>query len=175
MEQIFSKIFLNNVLSTALKLFSDFIDTTIVDDVDKNSKDKESLPPSSSPEVIELLDTSSDDIKTKVTMIINICKEAGGTSENAVEVLRFAQKVLVQGKDLEIHDPTGPPPLGKTNYIFIKRYVAIYIYIYICIYIYMYIYNIMVFAHHYIKMGGFNLKICQNFVGIKNFLTFVVG
>ena len=97
-------------------MFSDFIDTTIVDDVDKNSKDEESLPPSSFPEVIELLDTSSDDIKTKVTKIIKIYKETGGTSENAVEVLRVAQKVLVQGRDLEIHDPTGPPPLGKTIY-----------------------------------------------------------
>ena len=97
-------------------MFSDFIDTAIVDDVDKNSKDEESLPPSSSPEVIELLDTSNDDIKTKVTKIIKICKETGGTSENAVEVLRVAQKVLVQGRDLEIHDPTGPPPLQKTIY-----------------------------------------------------------
>ena len=97
-------------------MFSDFIDTTIVDDVDKNSKDEESLPPSSSPEVIELLDTSSDDIKTKVTKIIMIYKETGRTSENAVEVLRVAQKVLVQGRDLEIHDPTGPPPLQKTIY-----------------------------------------------------------
>ena len=114
------KFFLNNILSTALKLFSDFSNTTIVDVV-KNSKDEESLPSSGSPEVTELLDTSNDDIKTKVTKIIKICKETDGTSENAVEVLRVAQKVLVQGRDLEIHDPTGPPPLGKTNYILINR------------------------------------------------------
>ena len=60
-------------------------------------------------------------ILKQVTKIIKICKETGGTSENAVEVLRVAQKVLVQGRDLEIQDPTGPPPLGKTNYILINR------------------------------------------------------
>ena len=42
-------------------------------------------------------------------------------SENAVEVLTVAQKVLVQGRDLEIHDPTGTPPFGKTKYILINR------------------------------------------------------
>ena len=119
--QIFCKIFLNNILSTALKLFSDFSDATIFDDVDKNSKDEESLPPSTSPEVVELLDTSSDDIKTKVTNIIKICKENGGTSENAVEVLRVAQQVLVPGRDLEIHDATGSPLLRKTNNLLINR------------------------------------------------------
>ena len=102
-------------------MFSDSIDTTIVDDLDKNSKDEESLHPSSSPEVIELLDTSNDDIKSKVNKIIKICKETGAASKNAVDVLRIAQKVLVQVRDLEIHDPTGPPPLGKRNYILINR------------------------------------------------------
>ena len=109
-------------------------------------------------------------------MIINICKEAGGTSENAVEVLRFAQKVLVQGRDLEIHDPTGPPPLGKANYIFINWNDLIATTFEgiknIQISYFLYIYNIMVFAHHYI--GGFNLKICQNFVGIKIF-SYICG
>ena len=102
-------------------MFSDFIDTAIVDDVDKNSKDEESLPPSSSPEVIELLDISNDDIKRKVTKIIKICKETGGTSENAVDVLRVAQKVLGQGRDLETDDPAGPPSSGKTNYVLTNR------------------------------------------------------
>ena len=60
-------------------------------------------------------------ILKQVTKIIKICKETGGTSENAAEVLRVVQKVLVQGRDLEIQDPTGPPPLGKTNYILINR------------------------------------------------------
>ena len=39
----------------------------------------------------------------------------------AVEVLRVVQKVLVQERDFEIHDPTGSPPLGETNYILINK------------------------------------------------------
>ena len=72
------RIVLDNILSAVLKLFSYSTDTPVADDVDKNSKEKESLPLSSSPVGIELLDTSNDDIKTKVTRIIKICKETGG-------------------------------------------------------------------------------------------------
>ena len=48
-------------------------------------------------------------------------QETGETSKNPVEVLRVSQEVLVQGTDLEILDPTGPPTLGITNYILINR------------------------------------------------------
>ena len=72
------RIVLDNILLAVLKLFSDSTDTPVADDVDKNSKEKESLPLSSSPVGIELLDTSNDDIKTKVTRTIKICKETGG-------------------------------------------------------------------------------------------------
>ena len=44
-----------------------------------------------------------------------IYRETGETSENAVEVLRVPQKVLVQGRYLEIDDPTGLPPLEKNK------------------------------------------------------------
>ena len=37
---------------------------------DVDNKDEENLPPSTSPEVIELLDTSNDGIETKGTKII---------------------------------------------------------------------------------------------------------
>ena len=50
-----------------------------------------------------------------------IYRETGETSEKAVEILRVPQNVLVQGRYLEMDDPTGLPPWRKTNNILITR------------------------------------------------------
>ena len=50
-----------------------------------------------------------------------IYRETGETSEKAVEILRVPQNVLVQGRYLEMDDPTGLPPWRKTSNILITR------------------------------------------------------